>query len=152
MVFILKPVTTINQGQYKFSRGNFVVWTCPKHNKERLWRVSGYTQKGYVLQSIACMGDTYSCGNNAFKSHETQRDVNEGELILYEGDECDMISEILDDFSWDGSDKHIQDFLFNHVLKNMKPCNNFKWEKIEGAYVISTKCSLVKGITWTISK
>jgi len=141
-----------DESQYKFKLGDFVLWTCPEHNKERMWRIGGSTERGYILQSVACMGDTHSCGQNCGLSHSIEQGVNEAELILYEGDECAMISEILDDFSWDGSDSHIQGFLFNHVMRYIKSCNNFQWDKIGDSYVISTKCSLMKGIKWTISK
>ena len=155
-VFNFESLLNIDETLYKFNRRDYVIWQCPNHNKGRIWSIQSMSEnegkKTCSLESVACLGDTSTCGKNCHTSHMHMSDIDEEELTLYDGDECEMISEILDDFAWDGTAKHIQEFLFNHVLKFIKPANNLKWGPSGDNYVLSTKCSLMKGITWTISK
>lgn len=155
-VFNLGSFLNVDEATYKFNNGDYVLWKCPSHNKSRIWKIQSMNEKEgkktCCLESVACIGDTRAAGPKCYESHDHMSDIDEEELTLYDGDECEMISEILDDFDWDGTPKHIQEFLFNHVVKFIKPSDNLKWGPSGDNYVLSTKCSLMKGITWTISK
>tara|TARA_B110000908_G_C9887310_1_gene285240 strand:+ start:10 stop:522 length:513 start_codon:yes stop_codon:yes gene_type:complete len=144
---------------FKLNIGDIVIWKCPAHSKERMWKITSYIERGesdyYKSRSIACMGDTSSCGPTASMEHHTMN-IPIGEAVLYTGDECDMIEEIIDDFAWtaDKTPFDVSGFIMSHVLPNIRDSELFSYElNVAGdSFSIATKCSRMKGKTFSINK
>ena len=144
---------------FKLNIGDIVIWRCPAHSKERMWKIMSYIDIDespcYKARSIACMGDTSSCGPTAGMEHHTMN-IPVGEAVLYTGDECDMIEEIIDDFAWTADKKalDVAGFIISHVLPNIKDSELFSYELnvARDSFSITTKCSRMKGKTFSINK
>lgn len=148
-----------NSSDYPMNLGDYLIWKAPDQSKTRLWKILKYIKKGenkfYYTRSIACLGDWSNTTTNIHTTHQEQ-EIPINEAVIYTGDECDMIAEIIDDFAWTDNIpvSQVSKFIFSHIIPFIKTCSDLKFNlNDEGnRYTLSTKCSREKGREFVITK